>query len=46
MMPQTSDEQANRKKRTASLSPADNKALSKRVKGIEPSPEAWENVCQ
>ncbi|MFT5327930.1 MAG: hypothetical protein ACI8P0_005836 [Planctomycetaceae bacterium] len=30
----------------ASLSGADNEALSERVKGIEPSPEAWENVCQ
>jgi integrase len=32
--------------RKASLSPADNEALAKRVKGIEPSPEAWENVFQ
>jgi hypothetical protein len=31
--------------RKASLSVADNEALSKRVRGIEPPPEAWENVC-
>jgi hypothetical protein len=32
--------------RKASLSVADNEAVSERVRGIEPPPEAWENVCQ
>ena len=32
--------------RKASLSVADNEAVSERVRGIEPPPEAWENDYQ